>query len=122
MVLQATCCCLQQRAHPLADEVELVTRHSLLQRGDSPADYVLAGVPFAAVAMMKPQVILLADNSSTDGGQSPAVVAKRPGWAGIPAVKTGLIVPLNDDVASRWGPRLPQLVAEIAAAVTQAAK
>ena len=72
------------------------------------------------IVTAKPQVILLADNSATDGGQSQAVVAKRPGWAGIPAVKTGLIVPLNDDVASRWGPRLPELVAQIAQALQKA--
>jgi iron complex transport system substrate-binding protein len=35
-------------------------------------------------------------------------------------VKDHEIVGLNDDVASRWGPRLPQLVAQIAQAVQQA--
>ena len=44
------------------------------------------------------------------------MVAKRPGWSGIPAVQNHEIIGLNDDIASRWGPRLPQLVAEIAAA------
>jgi iron complex transport system substrate-binding protein len=32
------------------------------------------------------------------------------------------VIGLNDDVASRWGPRLPELVAEIAQAVEQASK
>jgi len=71
------------------------------------------------IVTAKPQVIFLADNEAADGGQSPAVVAKRPGWSGIPAVQDNEIIGLNDDVASRWGPRLPQLVAEIAAAVEQ---
>ncbi|HZR48725.1 MAG TPA: ABC transporter substrate-binding protein [Streptosporangiaceae bacterium] len=65
----------------------------------------------------RPQIIFLADNQAADGGQSPSVVAKRPGWAAITAVKNNEIVGLNDDVASRWGPRLPQLIAQIAQAV-----
>ena len=71
------------------------------------------------IVTAKPQIIFLADNEAADGGQSPAVVAKRPGWSGIPAVQDNEIIGLNDDIASRWGPRLPQLVAEIAAAVEQ---
>ncbi len=47
---------------------------------------------------------------------------KRPGWSGIPAVQQGEVIGLNDDVASRWGPRLPELVGEIAQAVEQASK
>jgi iron complex transport system substrate-binding protein len=68
----------------------------------------------------KPQIIFLADNETADGGQSPEIVGKRPGWSEIPAVKDKEIIALNDDIASRWGPRLPQLVAEIAQAVEQA--
>ena len=71
------------------------------------------------IVTAKPQIIFLADNEAADGGQSPAVVAKRPGWSGIPAVRDNEIIGLNDDIASRWGPRLPQLVAEIAAAIEQ---
>jgi iron complex transport system substrate-binding protein len=70
----------------------------------------------------QPQIIFLADNQAADGGQTPALVAKRPGWSAIPAVKDHEVIGLNDDIASRWGPRLPQLVAEIAQAVEQAPK
>jgi iron complex transport system substrate-binding protein len=69
------------------------------------------------IVKAKPQLIFLADNEPADGGQTPAIVTKRPGWAGIPAVKDGEVVGLNDDIASRWGPRLPQLVVEIATAL-----
>lgn len=72
------------------------------------------------IVSARPQIIFLSDNQAADGGQSPAVVAGRAGWAVIPAVKDHEIVGLNDDVASRWGPRLPQLVAQIAQAVEQA--
>jgi len=74
------------------------------------------------IVTAKPQVIFLADNQASDGGQTPAVVGKRPGWSGIPAVRDNEVIGLNDDVASRWGPRLPELVAEIAQAVKQASK
>jgi iron complex transport system substrate-binding protein len=69
----------------------------------------------------KPQIIFLTDNQPTDGGQTPAIVAGRPGWQAIPAVKNHEVIAMNDDVAARWGPRLPLLVAEIAAAVESAA-
>jgi iron complex transport system substrate-binding protein len=73
------------------------------------------------IVAARPQIIFLADNDASDGGQTPAIVAKRPGWDVIPAVKDGEIVALNDDIASRWGPRLPILVQEIAQAVQKAA-
>ena len=72
------------------------------------------------IVTAKPQIIFLADNQPNDGGQTPAVVAKRPGWAVLPAVRNHEIIPLNDDIASRWGPRLPQLVAQIAQAIEHA--
>jgi iron complex transport system substrate-binding protein len=72
------------------------------------------------IVAARPRIIFLADNQPSDGGQSPAVVARRSGWQAIPAVKDGEVIPLNDDVASRWGPRLPQLVAAIAQAVRRA--
>jgi iron complex transport system substrate-binding protein len=72
------------------------------------------------IVTAKPDIIFLADNYPVDGNQSPSVVEKRPGWAGIPAVKDHEVIGLNDDVASRWGPRLPLLVAEIAAAIGHA--
>ncbi len=69
------------------------------------------------IVTAKPQLIFLADNMPADGGQAPAIVAKRPGWAGIPAVADHAVFGLNDDIASRWGPRLPSLVNEIANAL-----
>lgn len=72
------------------------------------------------IVSAQPQVVFLSDNEASDGGQSPAVVAARPGWSGIPAVRNGRVAALHDDVASRWGPRLPELVDEIAQAVETA--
>jgi iron complex transport system substrate-binding protein len=73
------------------------------------------------IVAASPQVIFLSDNQAADGGQSPAIVGRRPGWSAIPAVKDSEIIGLNDDIASRWGPRLPQLIAQIASAVERAA-
>jgi iron complex transport system substrate-binding protein len=70
----------------------------------------------AYIAAHGPQIIFLADTSATDG-QTPAMVAARAGWADIPAVRDHDIFALNADIASRWGPRLPQLVEEIASAL-----
>ncbi len=55
-----------------------------------------------------PDVIFLADTKCC--GQSEAKVARRPGWDRIAAVRTGAVVELNDDVASRWGPRIVDLL------------
>ena len=60
-----------------------------------------------------PSYILLADTLCC--GQSPATVAARPGWANLSAVKHGRVLKLNDDIASRWGPRIVLLLSEVAA-------
>ena len=74
------------------------------------------------IVTAQPKIIFLADNQAADGGQTPAVVAARPGWSAIPAVKDHEVIGLNDDIASRWGPRLPQLVEQIAQAVERASR
>ena len=56
------------------------------------------------VLQSKPDFVFLADTKCC--GQTPAAVAARPGWSSLPAVKDGHVVPLDDDVASRWGPRI----------------
>jgi iron complex transport system substrate-binding protein len=70
------------------------------------------------IAQSSPSIIFLADTVCCSANAT--TVAARPGWSGITAVKVDDVVGLNDDVASRWGPRLPQLVDEIAAAVEKA--
>ena len=60
-----------------------------------------------------PDYILLADTICC--GQSAATVAGRPGWSGLAAVKGGRVLGLNDDIASRWGPRVVDLLSEVAA-------
>lgn len=63
-----------------------------------------------------PDLIFLADTKCC--GQSPATVAARPGWNSITAVRRRDVVPLDDDVASRWGPRIVEYLRTIADAVS----
>jgi iron complex transport system substrate-binding protein len=62
-----------------------------------------------------PDLIFLADTKCC--GQSPATVAERPGWGQIDAVERGGVISLDDDIASRWGPRVVDYLRRIAAAV-----
>jgi iron complex transport system substrate-binding protein len=59
-----------------------------------------------------PDYILLADTLCC--GQSPTTVAARPGWTNLSAVKNGRVIGLNDDIASRWGPRVVTLLSQVA--------
>jgi iron complex transport system substrate-binding protein len=62
-----------------------------------------------------PNLIVLADTVCCK--QSAASVAARPGWRNIAAVKDDAIVPVNDSIASQWGPRIVVFARTIAAAV-----
>lgn len=95
---------------------------NIADKASKPSDGGYPQLSQEYIVTSKPRIIFLADNEATDGGQSVAIVTKRPGWSGIPAVQRGEVIGLNDDVASRWGPRLPLLVGEIAQAVEQASK
>jgi iron complex transport system substrate-binding protein len=63
-----------------------------------------------------PDLILLADTLCCE--QNAAAVAARPGWEAMKAVVDGGVVELNDDVASRWGPRIVDLLSQIAGAAS----
>jgi iron complex transport system substrate-binding protein len=64
-----------------------------------------------------PDFVFLADTKCCQ--QDAATVAARPGWAGINAVKNGGVVNLDDDIASRWGPRIVTYLAVVAQRVAQ---
>jgi iron complex transport system substrate-binding protein len=70
------------------------------------AEYVLAA---------NPDLIVLADTVCC--AQTAQTVAARPGWSRIAAVRTGSIVRLDDSIASRWGPRLVNLVRAVGTAL-----
>lgn len=70
------------------------------------AEYVIAA---------NPDVILLADTVCC--AQGPKTVAARPGWNGIAAVQSGSVIRMDDSIASRWGPRLVNLVRALGTAL-----
>lgn len=86
----------------------------------SDADGKKGGYPqLSAEALVKsdPDLIFLADTKCCQ--QSLETVRARTGWANITAVKSGNVVELDDDVASRWGPRVVDLVRAITEAVAK---
>jgi iron complex transport system substrate-binding protein len=64
-----------------------------------------------------PDFIFLADTKCCQADL--ASVAARAGWANINAVKNGGVVNLDDDIASRWGPRIVNYLAVVAQRVAQ---
>jgi len=73
-------------------------------QGDT--DYPQLSAEF--IVSQNPDMIFLSDTKCC--GVTAASVTARPGWEVLSAVQGGGIVELDDDVASRWGPRLVEFV------------
>ncbi len=67
------------------------------------------------IVKANPDYIILADTVCCH--QDAATVAGRPGWSGIAAVKSKHVILLNDDIASRWGPRVVDLLRTVLAGI-----
>jgi iron complex transport system substrate-binding protein len=67
------------------------------------------------IVKANPDYIILADTICCH--QSAATVRSRPGWAGLTAVRSKHIIGLNDDIASRWGPRIINLLRTVLASI-----
>ena len=70
------------------------------------AEYIISAAP---------DLIFLADTKYAL--ESPETVAARPGWSAIPAVANGHVIPMDDDIASRWGPRIIDYIKAVSAAL-----
>jgi iron complex transport system substrate-binding protein len=82
------------------------------------ADSSGSGYPKLAgehIIASNPDLIVLADSKCC--GQSYETVAARPGWSTIRAVRTRRVIRADDDVASRWGPRIVGFVRLVATAL-----
>jgi iron complex transport system substrate-binding protein len=90
--------------HDIADGAKTSTDYPQLS-----AEYIIAS---------DPDLIVLADTVCC--GQTRATVAARPGWSTMKAVKTGEIVPVDDSIASEWGPRIVLFLKAVASAVRTA--
>lgn len=67
------------------------------------------------IIQANPALIFLADTKCC--GQSADTVAKRAGWSQLDAVKGGHVIALDDDIASRWGPRIVDFLRTVARAL-----
>ena len=84
-----------------------------------PADKKSGGYPQLSaeyVVKADPDLVFLADTKCCK--QTATTFAKRPGFAKLKAVRDRHVVLLDDDVASRWGPRIVDFLAQIIGVVT----
>jgi iron complex transport system substrate-binding protein len=72
------------------------------------------GISLEKLVAADPQLILLGDAAS---GATAAIVKARPGWGGMTAVTTGRILPIDDIVVTRPGPRLVDGLRALIAAI-----
>lgn len=70
------------------------------------------------IIQANPDFIFLADTKCCK--ESAETVAKRPGWDKIAAVSQGGVVELDDDIASRWGPRVVDFLRTVSDALKAA--
>lgn len=70
------------------------------------------------VVKSDPDLIVLSDTKCC--AQTLEKVARRPGWQKIDAVEDGDVVEVNDDIASRWGPRIVDFVRTVSEAMAAA--
>jgi cobalamin transport system substrate-binding protein len=87
----------------------------IADRAPDPAGLGYPQLSAEYVVSANPDLVLL--NDTVCCGQSAASVAHRAGWANMTAVRKHTVLALNEDIASRWGPRTPVLAAEVAHAV-----
>jgi ABC-type Fe3+-hydroxamate transport system substrate-binding protein len=66
------------------------------------------------VVKAAPELVVLADGKCCK--QDAATVAARPGFDALPAVKNDMVIGIDDDIASRWGPRVADFAEAVAAA------
>ena len=71
-------------------------------------------IPLEKLVAADPAIILLGDAAY---GVTPALVAARPGWGTIAAVKAHRILPVDDVVITRPGPRLVQGLVDLVRAI-----
>ncbi len=77
-------------------------------------DPAVWSMPLERLVAADPEVILLGDAAY---GVCPDVVAQRPGWGDITAVRDGAIRPVHDVVVTRPGPRIAEGLASVARAI-----
>ena len=69
--------------------------------GDLKSDF--AQISLEALLVKDPALIILGDSNY---GVDASLVSGREGWGALSAVRSGMVLPFNDDLVSRPGPRL----------------
>jgi iron complex transport system substrate-binding protein len=88
----------------------LTVYHELDQHFYSATSHTFIGQMYKLLGLVN-----IADKAK-GSGTYPQLSA-RPGWGGIAAVKSGEVVPVNDSIASEWGPRIVLFLKAVAGAV-----
>jgi len=95
----------------------MVGLKNIADGADPGNDYPQLNAEFVIKA--NPNLIFLADTKCC--GESAKTVAGRDGWSTIAAVKNGGVIAMDDDIASRWGPRIVDYLQAVVDAVKTAA-
>jgi iron complex transport system substrate-binding protein len=88
---------------------------NIADAGSTSADAGYPQLSAEYIVSANPKLIFLADTVCCHVNQ--AVVAKRTGFSSVSAVVHHHVVGLNDNIASRWGPRLGILMNQLTAGV-----
>lgn len=71
------------------------------------------------IVSQDPDLIFLADAGF---GESAETLAERPGWEGMTVLEEDAVVLLDEDISSRWGPRIVEFLRTVAQAVEMHAR
>lgn len=90
---------------------------NIADAAEDDSDYPQLSAEF--IISQNPDLIFLADTKCC--AVSPDTVAARPGWDSLNAVQNRQVIALDDDIASRWGPRIVDFIRSISRAVADLA-
>jgi len=89
---------------------------NIADASEGTSDYPQLSAEF--IVSQNPDLVFLADTKCC--GVTPEAVAARPGWEGLSAVLNGNVIAMDDDLASRWGPRIVDYLYAIGEAIAGA--
>ncbi len=96
-------------------ELFALTRMANIADGSDPDGFGFPQLSAEYIIEQNPTLIYLADTKCC--GQDADTVAQRPGWDTLDAVAGDAVIELDDDIASRWGPRITDLVDDIVVSI-----
>ena len=94
----------------------LVGLHSIANKADKAG----TGYPQLSaeyIIQADPDFIFLGDSECCH--QTPTSVARRPGWDQISAVRNEAVIDVGDDISSRWGPRVVDLLQTVVDSISE---